>query len=307
MYTRVRGRARRRWIKRIRPTQHEYVQCGNAQDIINEGVYVHPPRPGWTTTDAGQRAPEGAKRSARRQAPESNVMGDGFQFLDIVLFAMVAAFLVLRLRSVLGKKTGHQEPRQDPISRRQQDAENEGNVVELPNRKTDGPDNAHATDADPIGALDPNDPVAAGITQIRIADNNFHPAEFAGGARGAFEMIVQAFAEGDAATLENLLAADVFENFNQAIEQRAEAKESLETTIIGIKSADIIEAEMDGTHAVVTMKFVSEQVNVTRDAEDRIVDGDPNQVTTITDIWTFSRDTKSRDPNWLLVETRSQN
>lgn len=234
-------------------------------------------------------------------------MGDGFQFLDIVLFAMVAAFLVLRLRSVLGKKTGHQEPRQDPVSRRQQDAENEGNVVELPNRNNDGPENAHAADADPAEALDPNDPVSAGITQIRIADNSFDPGEFAGGARGAFEMIVQAFADGDAATLENLLADDVFENFNVAIEERAEAEESLETTIIGIKSADIIEAEMDGTNAMVTMKFVTEQVNVTRDSEDRIVDGDPNQVTTITDIWTFSRDTKSRDPNWLLVETRSQN
>jgi len=234
-------------------------------------------------------------------------MGDGFQFLDIVLFAMVAAFLVLRLRSVLGKKTGHQEPRQDPVSRRQQDTNDDGNVVELPNnRNNDAPD-TQAAAADLAESLDPNDPPSAGITQIRIADNTFHPGEFAGGARGAFEIIVQAFADGDADTLKNLLADDVFENFNDAIEARKEADETLETTIIGIKSADIIEAEMDGTNAAVTMKFVSEQVNVTRDSEDRIVDGDPNQVTTITDIWTFSRDTKSRDPNWFLVETRSQN
>lgn len=231
-------------------------------------------------------------------------MGDGFQFLDIVLFAMVAAFLVLRLRSVLGKKTGHQEPRQDPISRRQQDADNDGNVVELPSRNNDAADMA---DSDPLETLDPNDPLSAGITQIRIADNSFNPGEFAGGARGAFEMIVQAFADGDADTLKNLLAEDVFENFNDAIKARKEAKESLETTIIGIKSADIIEANMDGTNAMITMKFVSEQVNVTRDSENRVVDGDPNQVTTITDIWTFSRDTKSRDPNWFLVETGSQN
>ena len=230
-------------------------------------------------------------------------MGDGFQFLDIVLFAMVAAFLVLRLRSVLGKKTGHQEPRQDPISRRQQDADKDGNVVELPNRNNDAADSA---ESDPVETLDPNDPLSAGITQIRIADNSFNPGEFAGGARGAFEMIVQAFADGDADTLKNLLAADVFENFNDAIEARKEANESLETTIIGIGSADIIEARMDGTNAVVTMKFVSDQVNVTRDSDNRVVDGDPNQVTTITDIWTFSRDTKSRDPNWFLVETGSQ-
>jgi predicted lipid-binding transport protein (Tim44 family) len=230
-------------------------------------------------------------------------MGDGFQFLDIVLFAMVAAFLVLRLRSVLGKRTGHQEPRQDPISQRQKNSETEGNVAKLPNRNNDADD----VQADPIEALDPNDPLSAGITQIRIADNSFNPAEFAGGSRGAFEMIVQAFAEGDAETLENLLADDVFDNFNTAITERADANQSHETTIIGIKSAEIVEAEMGGRNALVTMKFVSEQVNVTRDSENRVVDGDPNQVTDITDIWTFSRDTKSRDPNWKLVETRSQN
>jgi len=236
------------------------------------------------------------------------MMGDGFQFLDIVLFAMVAAFLVLRLRSVLGKKTGHQEPRQDPISRRQQDPEQDSNVVDLPNRNNDVPEGAADTfEADPTAGLDPNDPLSAGITQIRIADNSFHPAEFADGARGAFEMIVQAFAEGDTATLDNLLAEDVFENFNEAIVTRKEANERLETTIIGIKSSDVIEAEMDGRNAMVTVKFVSEQVNVTHDPEDRVVDGDPNQVTEITDIWTFSRDTKTSDPNWKLVETRSQN
>lgn len=234
-------------------------------------------------------------------------MGDGFQFLDIVLFAMIAAFLVLRLRSVLGKKTGHQEPRQDPISRRQQDAQKDGNVVELPNRNTDITDNLSEPLDDPTANLDPNDPLASGITQIRIADNSFHPVEFANGARSAFEMIVQAFAEGDTESLENLLAEDVFENFSDAIESRKEANEKLETTIVGIKSADVVEAAMDGRNAMVTVKFVSEQVNVTHDAEGRVVDGDPNQVTEITDIWTFSRDTKTSDPNWKLVETRSQN
>jgi predicted lipid-binding transport protein (Tim44 family) len=230
-------------------------------------------------------------------------MGEGFQFLDIVLFAMVAAFLVLRLRSVLGKRTGHDQTRQDPISQRNQDPENEGNVVEMPNlRKDDAP-----IDIDPVADLDPDDPLVAGVTEIRAADSSFHPAEFADGARGAFEMIVQGFAEGDTETLKMLLADDVFDNFNVAINEREDASETLETTIIGIKSSDVIEAAMDGRNAVVTVKFVSEQVNVTRDTEGRIVDGDPNQVSEITDIWTFSRDPKSRDPNWKLIETRSQN
>tara|TARA_E500000331_G_scaffold219502_1_gene210393 strand:+ start:1277 stop:1987 length:711 start_codon:yes stop_codon:yes gene_type:complete len=236
------------------------------------------------------------------------MMGDGFQFLDIVLFAMVAGFLVLRLRSVLGKKTGHQEPRQDAISRRQQEPETDSNVVELPDRNNEVPErNSEPSEEDPTAGLDPNDPLTAGIIQIQIADNSFQPAVFANGARSAFEMIVQAFAHGDTDTLDNLLAEDVFENFNDAIDKREAAGQSLETTIIGIKSANVIEARMDGQNAMVTVKFVSEQVNVTHDAENRVVDGDPNQVTEITDIWTFSRDTKTSNPNWRLVETRSQN
>ena len=147
-------------------------------------------------------------------------MGDGFQFLDIVLFAMVAAFLVLRLRSVLGKRTGHEQPRQDPISQRNQEAETDGNVVELPNSN-------HA--ADPMADLDPNDPLTAGIADIRGADDSFDPGGFADGARGAFEMIVQGFAEGDRDNLQMLLANDVYENFEAAIDEREEAEISRDT------------------------------------------------------------------------------
>lgn len=225
-------------------------------------------------------------------------MGEGFQFLDIVLFAMVAAFLVLRLRSVLGRRTGHEQRRQDPMSQRSQDQEADGNVVELPGRKADDAEAA---------AYDPDDPIAGGLTRIRIADSSFDPAGFVEGARSAFEMIVQAFASGDKETLRNLLADDVYEGFSEAIDAREGEDQTLETTIIGIRSADIVEADMHGRDAMVTIKFVTEQVNVTRDSEGRIIEGDPNQVTDITDIWTFSRNTRTRDPNWKLVETRSQN
>lgn len=230
-------------------------------------------------------------------------MGDGFQFLDIVLFAMVAAFLVLRLRSVLGRRTGHEQPRQDPMSQRSQEREKEGNVIELPGRS----DNRNGENTAATAGFEADDPIAGGLTRIGIADNSFDPTSFVEGARSAFEMIVQAFASGDKDTLRNLLADDVFEGFNEAIDERAKENHTLETSIIGIKSADIVEADMVERNAMVTIKFVSEQVNVTRDSEGRIIEGDPNQITDITDIWTFSRNTKSRDPNWKLVETRSQN
>ena len=226
------------------------------------------------------------------------MMGDGFQFLDIVLFAMVAAFLVLRLRSVLGRRTGHEQRRPDPISQRGQERDSDSNVVDLPR-----PADAKAA----LSEIDPSDPLAAGLARIGIADNSFDPAGFLQGSRAAFEMIVQAFACGDTETLRNLPADDVYENFSDAIRQRSDAGHTLETTIVGIRSADIVEADMDGSNAAVTVKFVSEQVNVTHDSEGRVVEGDPNQVTNITDIWTFHRDTSVRDPNWKLVETRSQN
>ena len=122
-----------------------------------------------------------------------------------------------------------------------------------------------------------------------------------------FSWIVEAFAKGDSKGLRPLLNDDVYGNFSAAIEARAKAGETLETALVGIKSAEILEARMQGRAAFVTVKFVSEQVNVTRNSQGEVIDGDPARVVTITDIWTFARDTRSRDPNWSLVATRSSN
>jgi len=120
-------------------------------------------------------------------------------------------------------------------------------------------------------------------------------------------MIVTAYAAGDTATLRPLLADDVYDKFSGAIAARAKARETLQTTLVGITSADILEADVRGRDATITVKFISEQINVTRDAEGRIVDGDASTVTPVTDIWTFSRNLRSRDPNWTLIATRSPN
>jgi predicted lipid-binding transport protein (Tim44 family) len=104
-----------------------------------------------------------------------------------------------------------------------------------------------------------------------------------------------------------LLSNDVYEDFAGAIKTRVEAGDTLETTVIGVKEVELIEAELQGRTAFATIKFVSEQINVTRDASGEVVDGDPNHVASITDIWTFARNTRSRDPNWTLVATRSSN
>lgn len=228
-------------------------------------------------------------------------MGSGF--LDIILFAAIALFLVFRLRSVLGRRTGHEQPPPDPRATQNREAPNNDNVVELSDRSAKVGEDG---DEEPVAEVS-DDPLTAGLTQIKIADSAFDPKEFATGGRSAFEMVVQAFAEGNLKTLRSLLNDEVYENFSAAVKQREDASEELETTVIGIKKADIIEARVEGRMAFVTINFRSEQVNVTRDKDGAVIDGDPNRVTEITDIWTFARNTRARDPNWTLVETRSSN
>jgi predicted lipid-binding transport protein (Tim44 family) len=225
-------------------------------------------------------------------------MDSGFQYLDLIFFAAVAVFLVLRLRSVLGRRTGN-EQRRDPFA----GAPAAGQPTpprELPRPL---PDLA----AKPAIGGEPASALSSALAQIRQADPAFEESRFLAGARGAFEMIVQAFAAGDAAALRPLLSDDVFANFNGAIEERRKAGHTHATTLVGIRSLDLIEAELQGRNAVITVKIVSDQINVTQDGEGKTVEGDPTAVTAITDIWSFSRNTRSRDPNWTLVATRSQN
>jgi predicted lipid-binding transport protein (Tim44 family) len=226
-------------------------------------------------------------------------MGESFQFFDIILFAMVAAFLVLRLRSVLGRRTGN-EQRRDPFARppappAPAPGPASDNVVSLPDR---GKSAAPEVEPGPL-------PLATGLKQIHAADQSFDENGFLHGARGAFEMIVGAFAAGDTATLRPLLSDDVYDSFNEAIRARTAQHETHETRLVAIDTVDLVEAGLDGRTAVVTVKFISQQINVTRAADGSIVDGDPERVVEKTDFWTFARNTRSSDPNWQLVATRS--
>ena len=223
-------------------------------------------------------------------------MSGGLGFIDIILFAMLAAFLIYRLGSVLGKRTGNEQKRPDLFGAGvEREADQEENVISLPERGIEPVD-------EPKQLVSPLD---EGLAAIRSVDQNFDPGEFAQGANAAFEMIVEGFARGDTETLRNLLSDEVFSNFATAIQEREAANQSHETTIVGVESAEIVEAELDDGTALVTMKYVSEQVNVTRDEDGSVVDGDPIAVLRITDIWTFAREVNSSDPNWALVATRS--
>jgi predicted lipid-binding transport protein (Tim44 family) len=218
-------------------------------------------------------------------------MGEFQQYFDIILFAMVAAFLVLRLRSVLGRRTGNERRRELFVRRTRPPAENRPTLVE--------PDPGAAASTAPADA------VAVGLNQLRRADPSFDPAHFLEGARTAFEMIVGAFAKGDKEGLRPLLSDEVLQQFSSAIDERAAAKETLETRLVRLDNSEIIEAEQAGRNAQVTVKLTSQQINVTRAMDGSIVDGDPDHPTEKTDYWTFARDTRSADPNWVLVATSS--
>lgn len=229
--------------------------------------------------------------------------------IDILIFALIAAFLVFRLRSVLGRRTGHERPRRPPFSPPGQRGEHQGaehpgpearptdNVVQLPERSRD----------EPAAPGDAASSVKAGLTQIQIADPDFNPRNFLQGARMAFGMIVEAFAKGDTATLRPLLSDDLYDAFSTAIRGRLAEGEKHETSVKSIKSAEILEARMDGRTAFVTVKFVSEQVIAVRDEQGDVIEGDAEAPIEVTDIWTFARNTRASDPNWILVETRTPN
>jgi predicted lipid-binding transport protein (Tim44 family) len=232
---------------------------------------------------------------------------------DIILIALVAIFLILRLRSVLGKRTGGERPpARDPFAPptppapparigETPSAQGNDNVVPLP---TAAPPPARQTSNGIRSAVLPT--AAAGVAAIRAADPSFDPIDFAGGARSAFTTIVEAFAKGDMAPLRSLLDGPTFASFESAIRGRSERNEKMECTLIGFEASDIAAAEMQGSNALVTVRFVSEQINVIRNAEGQVADGNPNEVQKVIDLWTFRRDAKSSDPNWVLVKTESE-
>jgi len=224
-------------------------------------------------------------------------MGDTFQFIDIIFFAMIAAFLVLRLRSVLGKRTGNEKPRRSPFDAHGHDRQSaDDTVVDLPSRRRG--EDPSSEDADAL-------PGRPGVAQVQAADPDFDPEAFLGGARGAFEMIVAAFARGDKDALRPLLSDEVYEGFAQAINDRDAAGETMETELLGIKSTTLDDARVEDGVAYVTVAFVSDQVNVVRARDGSVADGDPDHIAKVNDIWTFARDTGSRDPNWTLVATQT--
>ena len=227
-----------------------------------------------------------------------------------IIFLALAVFIFLRLRSVLGQRTGRERPPFDPYSTRDvaRAPTTDVNVVTLPGRATDkaAPPADREVGADRWkGIAEPGSALAASLDTVVGEDKTFDPAEFLTGARAAYEMIVTAYANNDRRALKDLLGREVYEGFESAIRDREQKGEKIESRFVSIEAADLIGAELRGKTVHVTVRFVSQLVSVTRDRSGAVIDGNPDAVTTVTDVWTFARDVTSRDPNWKLVATEA--
>ena len=204
-------------------------------------------------------------------------------FIDIIIFAVIAVLLVLRLRSVLGQRTGYED------SKRAKETSDsfEDNPVQLHPRQNNSINDGH------------------GIEALKRADRSFSEQQFMDGAQMAFGMILTAYAEGDLAQLKRLLGYDLLQSFTQSIQQRARDKETLVINLEKIKQASIIDAKVFDNVASVTVEFRSVQTRTITDDDGNVIDDEDTGTLDLVDIWTFERDLTLDDPNWKLAETES--
>ncbi len=236
-------------------------------------------------------------------------MGESGFFFELLILGAVAAFLIHRLWSVLGRRHGEEQQRSNPFASGSRSETGEDNVVHLPERGDGGRGAAEAGAPQPTASNSDSREIglSAALTQIKIAEPSFDPKGFVEGAKSAFAMIVEAFADGDRDTLKPLLAPDLYEVFEKEIGRREETGFTHKTTIKQIHNADIIEAQLNGTAIHVTVRFVSDQERQVLDADDNPVPEETSDgPEELVDVWTFSRVAGSPDPNWELAETRTE-
>lgn len=237
--------------------------------------------------------------------------------LDIVLFAVIAAVLIHRLRTVLGTRHGDERQRPNPFAggdnRPGYKTAKEPSGAELAAKPT-GDEQQAATKTvmelrggDLIaGEGEAREEVRDRLVEIASADPTFEVHSFINGGCIAFKMIVNAFARGDEDTLEPLLSPKLMEDFSKSIAKRLEDGHTMEIELHRIKKALVKDARLGGSMAYVTVEFHVEETAVTRDADGEIISGDPERITEVTDVWTFARDIRANDPNWLLIETSTE-
>ena len=246
---------------------------------------------------------------------------DGEINLLTLLSLVVAVVAIIKLRSVLGRRTGEDDARierkREANLQRTAAARQSDKVVTLPRRDreveaTDSAVSVAEVEARIKSFAGEDTALATRLMDILRLDSKFDPDNFLRGARQAYEMIVTAFAEGNRRILRDLLNGDVFESFSRAIAEREQKNQVIDQSFVGINKADILEAEVSSKGiASITVRFVSQLISATRDKAGNIIDGDDTRIKDVTDIWTFSRDISTKEArrnlNWKLVGTQAPN
>lgn len=222
---------------------------------------------------------------------------DNLPYADIVILALIAGFILLRLRSVLGQRSEDDKPQ---FFKREQPPLDMKEPVVLVRGKAQKPE---ADIVDSYLNKLTNPAVAATIGEIKKFDAGFTATSFLQGAKMAYEMVFDAFAKGDKKTLEMLLDKPIYETFVREIDARSAAHEKHEITLVSVKAKDIAQASLTGTNARLTVTFDSEQVSLVKDDKGAIIQGNPSQSTLMDDEWVFERDVTSKNPNWKIIET----
>ena len=232
-------------------------------------------------------------------------MSEIFDIYNLI-FLVIAVAILLRLRSVLGRRTGNERPPFDPVNTREAPMPVPADTAEPPPIDPEAAERAAEANARRIAKVAPaGTALNEGLMAIVAADPGFDPDGFLKGGRVAYEMIVGAFAAGDRKTLKPLLSKDVYDSFAAVISERESRGERIESTFVGIEKIEILDAGLKGPAAFVTVKVHCQFITVTRDKAGAVIDGDPAKIVEVVDVWTFSRDTTSRDPNWKLVATEA--
>ena len=220
------------------------------------------------------------------------MMDGGFPYGDIIVIGVIAAFILLRYRAMLGESRGRDEgirPAASPIHELER-------VIQLPSNRV-------------LSVVEKKDdfaahgPLAETYVAMRGLDREFSPEDFLHGARAAYEMVIAAFSKRDRDTLTMLLAPELRVSFERSLKAAEAEKRFDDTTLVAIQKAEITTAKLDGNLATITVDFVSEQIHLVRDDHGVILEGNPSQKDMVEDRWTFTRDLKTSNPNWTIIET----
>jgi predicted lipid-binding transport protein (Tim44 family) len=226
-------------------------------------------------------------------------MSEGIAYADIIILALIAGFILLRLRSVLGQNMGHENPDFFKKNSPQDDGAEQEPVIRLAEKIS----KPKEPEQDAYLQSLKDDSVKTVLAEIHSRDPGFNASHFLAGAKMAFEMVFDGFAKGEREPLKMLLSSDLYAQFDAEIQARTSADTTTETTLVSITAKDITRASLSGNIARLTVSYASEQVSVVRDKDGKVIEGNPSEIDQVIDEWTFERDITSRSPNWTIIDT----